>query len=117
MRPRNFHSTRYFSDKQEKAVAKAVKGKQTANSGATMFGGKGDVTNDLFLLECKTHTEYREQFTIHHDWIDKNREEAFQMGKRYSALVLDFGDHENHYLIDEHLFLELLEKLREDNER
>lgn len=117
MRPRNFHSTRYFSDKQEKAVAKAVKGKQTANSGATMFGGKGDVTNDLFLLECKTHTEYREQFTIHHDWIDKNREEAFQMGKRYSALVLDFGDHENHYLIDEHLFLELLGKLREDNER
>ena len=27
--------TRYFSDKQEKAVAKAIGGKQTANSGAT----------------------------------------------------------------------------------
>lgn len=116
MRPRNFHSTRYFSDKQEKAVAKAVNGKQVANSGAPVFVA-GDVTNDLFLLECKTHTEYREQFTIHHDWLDKNKEEAFQMGKRYSALVLDFGDGENHYLIDEHLFLELLEKLREDNER
>jgi hypothetical protein len=116
MRPRNFRATRYYSDKQEKAVAKAVKGKQTANSGATAFS-KGDVNNELFLLECKTHTEYREQFTIHHDWIDKNREEAFQMGKRYSALVLDFGDHENHYLISEPLFLQLLEKLREDNER
>ncbi len=116
MRPRNFRATRYYSDRQEKAVAKAVKGKQTANSGATAFS-KGDVNNDLFLLECKTHTEYREQFTIHHDWLDKNKEEAFQMGKRYSALVLDFGDGENHYLIDEHLFLELLEKLREDNER
>lgn len=36
MRPRNF-STRYYSDKQEKAIAKAVGGKQTANSGATLW--------------------------------------------------------------------------------
>ena len=31
----NKSSTRYFSSKQEKAVAKAVGGKKTANSGAT----------------------------------------------------------------------------------
>lgn len=112
-RPKNF-STRYYSSKQEKAIAKAVGGKQTANSGATKFS-KGDVRNDLFLLEAKTHTEFRNNFTIKHEWIDKNREEAFQMGKRYSALVLDWGDGENHYLIDERLFLELLEHLREVN--
>lgn len=112
MRPSNF-ATRYYSNRQEKAVAKAVQGKQTANSGATAWS-KGDVTNDIFLLECKTHTEFREQFTIKHDWIDKNREEAFQMGKRHSALVLDFGDLENHYLISERDFLFLLEKLREE---
>ena len=111
-RPRNF-STRYYSNKQEKAVAKAVGGKQVANSGATALS-KGDVRNDLFLLECKTHTEFREQFTIKHDWIEKNREEAFQMGKTHSALVIDFGDQENHYLISEKDFKFLLEKLRED---
>lgn len=114
MRPKNFHSTRYFSDKQEKKVAKAIGGRQTANSGATQWS-KGDCVNDLFLLECKTHTEFRENFTVKHEWIDKNREEAFQMGKRYSAIVLDWGDGENHYLIDQRLFLELLEHLREVN--
>lgn len=30
-------STRYFSNKQEKHVAKSLKGRQTANSGATPF--------------------------------------------------------------------------------
>ena len=109
--------TRFYSNRQEKKVAKTVQGKQTANSGATMFGGKGDVTNDLFLLECKTHTELREQFTIKRDWILKNEEEAFQMGKQYSALVLDFGDGEQHYVINEKLFLELLNHLRESEEQ
>ena len=117
MRPNNFyHNTRYYSSRQEKKVAKAIGGKQTANSGATAFS-KGDVRTEdnLFLLECKTHTEFKDSFSIKHSWIEKNREEAFQMGKRYSALVIDWGDHENHYLISEHLFLELLEHLREVN--
>jgi hypothetical protein len=112
-RPRNF-STRYYSNKQEKAVAKAIDGKRSANSGASLWQ-KSDVTNDLFAIECKTHTELREQFTIKRDWIDKNREEAFQMGKRHSALAIDFGDGENHYLISEKDFLYLLEKLREED--
>lgn len=106
--------TRFYSNKQEKRIAKAVGGKQVANSGATAFS-KSDVTNDLFAIECKTHTEFKDSFSIKHSWIDKNREEAFQMGKRYSALAIDFGDGEQHYLIDEHLFLELLEHLREVN--
>lgn len=29
--------TRYYSNKQEKHIAKSVKGKQTSNSGATAF--------------------------------------------------------------------------------
>ena len=107
--------TRFYSNRQEKKVAKAVSGKQTANSGATKWS-KGDVRNDLFLIECKTHTEIRSQFTIKREWIDKNREEAFQMGKHYSALAIDFGDGENHYLISERLFQYLLEKLREEKE-
>ncbi len=109
------YSTRFFSDRQEKKVAKAIGGRQTANSGATQWS-KGDCTNDLFLIECKTHTEERQQFTIKRDWIDKNREEAFQMGKHHSALAIDFGDGENHFLISQKDFLYLLEKLREENE-
>lgn len=108
--------TRFYSNKQEKKVAKAVGGRQTANSGATPFS-KGDVRTDdnLFLIECKTHTEPREQFTIKRDWIEKNKEEAFQMGKHHSAVVIDFGDGEQHYLISEKDFLEYLAYLREVN--
>lgn len=106
--------TRFYSSRQEKKIAKAVGGKQVANSGAGLWG-KGDVRNDLFLLEAKTHTEFKDSFSIKHSWIEKNREEAFQMGKRYSAIVLDWGDGEQHYLIDQKLFLELLEHLREVN--
>ena len=107
--------TRFYSSRQEKRVAKAVGGKQVANSGAPIFVA-GDVRTEDWLLECKTHTELREQFTIKRDWIDKNREEAFQMGKHHSALAIDFGDGENHFLISQKDFLYLLEKLREENE-
>lgn len=109
-RPKNF-STRYYSDRQEKKVARAVKGRKTPNSGSTPYV-KGDVLNELFLLECKTHMSPTNKFTIRKEWIDKNREEAFQMGRKYDAIVIDFGDGENHYLINQKLFLKLLEYLR-----
>lgn len=108
--------TRFYSTKQEKQVAKIIGGKRSANSGASMWQ-KSDVINDLFAIECKTHTEHREQFTIKKAWIDKNEEERFQMGKQYSALAIQFGpDEENYYLISESLFLELLNHLRECEE-
>ena len=112
-RPRNF-STRYYSSRQEKQVAKAVNGKQTANSGATKFS-KGDVTSDDWLLECKTVTKARGQITVKQEWIDKNREEAFQMGKHHSAVVIQFEpDGENHYIISERDFKMLMEYMKGD---
>lgn len=51
------NTTRSFSSKQEKYVANVTSGHVTANSGATMFSGKGDVLTDgkeSFLIECKT---------------------------------------------------------------
>ena len=105
--------TRFYSTQQEKKVAKAVSGKRTANSGATAFS-KGDVTIDNFLLECKTHTEFKKSFTLQYEWFDKNKEEAFAMHKDYSAIVIDFGNGENHYIIDEKLFKKLLEFLKEE---
>lgn len=107
--------TRYFSNKQEKKVAKAVGGRKTANSGATMFS-KGDVrVDDLFLLECKTCTKEQSSFSVKREWFDKNEEEAFAMGMAYSAVVFDFGDGEQHYIIDEQLFKKLVQFLKEES--
>ena len=58
--------TRYFSKKQEDAVAKAVGGHRNLNSGATPFQ-PGDVTSDLFLLECKTKVKDSDSITVKKD--------------------------------------------------
>ena len=100
--------TRFYSNKQEKKIAKQVGGKKTPNSGATKFQ-KGDVQTRYFLIEAKTVTKEQKSFTIQRDWIYKNREEAFAMGKPFSALAIDFGDGEQHYIIDERLFKDLVE--------
>ena len=109
----NKQSTRYYSNKQEKKVAKAVNGKQQSNSGATAFA-KGDVNTDLFLLECKTKVKESSSITIKKEWFTKNEEEAFAMGKLYNALVIDLGDGINRYIIDESLFKYLNNKLMEE---
>ena len=95
-------------------MAKAINGKQTANSGATAFS-KGDVSTMSFLVECKTCTKPQKTFTIHKEWIIKNQEEAFAMGKPYSALAFDFGDGEQNYIISEKLFKKLLRCLEEES--
>ena len=106
--------TRFYSNAQEKKVAKVVNGKQTANSGATKFV-KGDVHTDEFLIECKTSTTAKASFTIKREWISKNKEEAFAMGKPYSTVCFDFGDgNDRFYVIDEKLFLKLINYLKED---
>jgi hypothetical protein len=109
----NKKSTRYFSNRQEKRVAKAVGGRKTANSGATMFS-KGDVNTSQFLLECKTCVKEQESFTLKREWFEKNEEEAFAMGKDYSAVVFDFGDGVERYIIDENLFKKLVKFLEEE---
>ena len=112
-------ATRYYSDKQEKSVAKAIGGKQTKNSGATLFQ-KSDVSSEQFLLECKTKTTNSESISIKREWFDKQIRESIQMGKKYTAIVINFGpDHpynENHYIISEELFQELLEYLANKDE-
>lgn len=102
----NKKATRYFSNIQEKKVAKALNGKQTANSGATKFS-KGDVRTEHWLFEAKTKTTPSESMSIKREWLDKNAEEAFAMGKSYNALVIDFGYGENYYIVDEKTFIEM----------
>ena len=103
--------TRFYSNQQEKKVAKVVSGKQTANSGATAFS-KGDVTTDEWLIECKTCIKEQSSFSIKKDWLEKNREEAFAMGKYNHALCFDFGDNnQRFYIVDEKTFLKIKEML------
>lgn len=103
--------TRKFSSKQEKAVAKATGGKTTPNSGATSWA-KGDVLTDNFLLEAKTKTTHADSISIKKEWFDKNNQEKAFMGKEHSAIVFSFGPgEENHYIIDEYLFQDLLDYL------
>ena len=103
--------TRHFSSKQEKSVSKAVGGKVQKNSGATAFD-KGDVIvsgKNGFLLECKTKTTASESISIKKEWFEKNKQECLLTGTPHQAIVFNFGpDEENHYIIDEYLFLELL---------
>ncbi len=107
--------TRYYSKKQETKVAKAVNGKRQANSGATAFD-KGDIITDQFLIECKTKTKDCSSFTIKEDWLLKNEEEAFAMGKNNSALCFDFGPLANkrYYVVSERLFV-ILQNYLEEN--
>ena len=105
--------TRWHSNKQEKKIAQAVNGKKVPNSGATLFS-KGDVTtNDGWLFEAKTKMTESKSFSIKREWIEKNKEEAFAMGKNYNALVIDFGDGKQFYLLDEKTFLRMKNYLEE----
>lgn len=107
--------TRFYSNKQEKSVAKALDGKKTANSGATRFV-KGDINTELFLIECKTCISDKQSFSIKKEWIRKNKEEAFAMNKPYSAIAFNFGPNsENYYVIDERLFKTLNDYLKGEN--
>lgn len=103
--------TRHYSKIQEDSVAKAIGGKRTPNSGATPWA-KSDVLSEKFAIECKTKTASSESISIKKEWFTKQKQEAMFMGKPYSAIVFNFGPgEENHYIIDEYLFLELLEHL------
>lgn len=108
-------NTRDSSKKQERKVAKAINGKVQKNSGATPFA-KGDVVTTDWLIECKTKIKDCSSFTIKEDWLLKNEEEAFAMGKSNSALCFDFGESANkrYYVISERLFQLLQQYMQEE---
>lgn len=111
-------STRFFSKKQEKGVAKVLNGNTTPNSGARPYA-KGDVvtsgdkqktdlSGDSWLLECKTTMTAKQSFAIKKQWLETIKEEAFQSGKMNYAVVFSFGpNQENYYILNEQKFKEL----------
>lgn len=106
--------TRYYSKRQEDAIAKKLGGQRVKNSGATKFA-PGDVLTDQFLIECKTKMTDSESITIHKSWLEKIQKEALFAGKPYQALLFNFGpDQENYAIIDSQMFEELLTHLAEN---
>lgn len=106
--------TRYYSKRQEDAVAKKFGGERVKNSGATKFL-KGDVYLDKFMLEMKTKTSPSKSISIQKEWLEKNITEALFMGKPYTALGFNFGpDQPNYYIIDELLFETLVNALESE---
>lgn len=78
-----------YSDKQEKLVAKTICGKQISGSGARPFA-PGDVENDEWLFECKTHTTPGHKIVFNSDVWKKIKDEAM-IRHKYPAYVCDDG--------------------------
>ena len=77
------------SQKQEKSVAKKFNARLTAASGA-LWGMKGDVRSDKYLIECKT-TE-KDYYTLTAKVWEKIQEEAIQDHMRIPLMVIDLKD-------------------------
>lgn len=86
-------TVRKRSQKQEKSVAKKLGGKVTAASGA-LWGMKGDVRTDRFLVECKT-TE-KDYYTLTAKVWEKIEEEAVKDHMRTPLMVIDLEDSERY---------------------
>ena len=116
MKNTNKESTRYFSDKHEKSICKALHAVQQPNSGAGNWR-KGDVVQPQasMLIEAKCSMSEKQSFSIKKDWINKNREETFTQRLGNSCICFNFEpDGENFYVIDEKLMKFLIECLQND---
>lgn len=108
---KNKNATRFYSSRQEKAIAKSLGGKVNSNSGATDFI-KGDIQVENILIEAKTCMEPKESFSIKKKWLTTLKEEMYAMNKDYRALCFDFGDNKDrYYIIDENTFKEFIDKI------
>lgn len=79
-----------FARKHEEGIAREMRIKPQVNSGA-IAGRKGDVYGPDLLVEDKIFFSQRKTFSIQRKWVEKIREEAFTMGKRFWALFLHGG--------------------------
>lgn len=80
---------RLNSKKQESKVAKELRGKITPASGA-LWGCKGDVRSDNFLVECKT-TE-KDFYSLNFNTWDKIYNEAIKDSLRIPVMCIDLNN-------------------------
>lgn len=80
------YSTKWWSAKQEKRVAKEISGKQVVASGSK-WGSKGDVRTTDFLVECKTTK--KNFYTLNIKTWEKIEREATKDGLRIPIMCID----------------------------
>ena len=109
----NRDSTRYFSSKQEKQIAKKLKGNCQLNSGATLFK-KGDIVTKDWLIEAKTTLTEKQSFSIKQEWLAKLKKESFAMNKEYYTFPFNFCPNlENFYILDERIMQKIIKIIEE----
>lgn len=77
------------SERQEKLVANYMGWQVVSGSGARPFR-PGDVQNEHYLVECKTHVKEQKNVVFFKAHWDKIQKESISTGK-YPALVTDNG--------------------------
>ena len=60
---KNNNCTKYYSNKQEQHIEKALNGKTVSGSGCGKFY-KGDVLTKTFLIEAKTSLKDKKSFSV-----------------------------------------------------
>ena len=106
------YTTRKASMLQEKRIAKAIGARCTSNSGATKFD-KGDIVlGSDWIIEAKTCMTPKKSFSIKQEWLEKLKGEMYATGKDYNALCFDFGSKDKYYIIEENLFIQLKDLLK-----
>ena len=50
------------------------------------------------------------QITVKREWVDKAREQAYQMRKPYYMIALSFGDDKDYFLLDQQILEDLYSK-------
>ena len=91
-------TSRYYSSKQEHAIADLLDAKVVPNSGACNFA-VSDVIADNWIFEAKTCMSPKQSFSLKKDWFEKNERERMDAQKPYSALVFSFGEDETNYFV------------------
>lgn len=115
--PTSSKPTKYYSELQEKHVAKELNGKKTPASGAAMFTAGDVVIPNTMIIECKTTTKDDiKSFSIKMDWLEQNEKERMDLMLPNSALALSFdpSGQNNYYLINEKLMKKLVDILRSE---
>ena len=79
-------TTKFESNLQERNIAKDIGGRPVIASGA-LWGSKGDVRNDICLVEAKTTKKSQYRLTLK-TW-EKIRKEAISDGLRIPVFVVD----------------------------
>ena len=79
-------TTKFKSNLQEKKVASEISGRTVIASGS-LWGSKGDVRSDKFLIECKTTD--KDYYTLQYPTWEKIYKEAAKDGLRTPVMCID----------------------------